>query len=275
MLMYPDFGGPYPVAFQIGPIKVHWYGLMYLIGFAVAWLLAWYRARKPNSGWTKEQVGDLIFYSAIGVVVGGRVGYMLFYNFSDFISQPWLLFRVWDGGMAFHGGLIGVMTVFWLYGRKIGKSFFEIGDFTAPLVPIGLGLGRIGNFINGELWGRTTTVPWGMVFPGAGPQPRHPSQLYEFFLEGIVLFTILWWYSSKPRPRMAVSGLFLLLYGCFRFFIEFFRQPDAQIGFVAFGWMTKGQLLSIPMIIAGAFLIAWAYYRAQKKSDSALMQSHS
>lgn len=269
MLMYPQLD---PVALQIGPIKIHWYGLMYLVGFAAAWYLAYLRAKKPNSGWTTEQVSDLIFYGAIGVVVGGRLGYMLFYDFHNFLSQPWIIFKIWDGGMAFHGGLIGVMIAFWLYGRKIHKGFWEVGDFAAPLVPIGLGAGRIGNFINGELWGRATNVPWGMVFPQAGPQPRHPSELYEFFLEGVVLFIILWWYSSKPRPRMAVSGLFLLCYGCFRFFVEFFRQPDIQIGFVAFGWMTKGQLLSIPMIIAGAALLGWAYYhksitvRAGKKS---------
>lgn len=268
MLMYPNIN---PIALQIGPIKIHWYGLMYLIGFVGAWLLAWSRARKPNSGWTSEQVSDLIFYCALGVIIGGRLGYMLFYDFTNFIHQPWLVFRIWDGGMAFHGGLIGVMFAVWLFARKTHKTFFEVGDFVAPLVPIGLGAGRIGNFINGELWGRVTSMPWGMVFPQAGPQPRHPSQLYEFFLEGVILFIILWWYSAKPKPRMAVSGLFLLCYGCFRFLVEFFRQPDLQIGFVAFGWLTKGQLLSIPMIIAGLVMLIFAYHRYHHNKKGALV----
>jgi len=262
MLMYPQIN---PVALQIGPLKIHWYGLMYLIAFAGAWVLAWSRARKPNSGWTVEHMSDLIFYTALGVIIGGRVGYMLFYDFSDFISHPWNLFKIWDGGMSFHGGLIGVLVAIGLYSRKSHKKFFEIGDFIAPLIPFGLAVGRLGNFINGELVGRVTKMPWGMVFPQAGPEPRHPSQLYECFLEGILLFIILWWFSSKPRPRMAVSGLFLLLYGCFRFFVEFFRQPDIQIGFVAFGWMTKGQLLSIPMIIIGIVLLFLAYHRKERK----------
>jgi phosphatidylglycerol:prolipoprotein diacylglycerol transferase len=257
--MYPHIN---PIALQIGPLKIRWYGLMYLVAFLIAWGLASWRARKPNSGWTSEQVSDLVFYGAIGAVVGGRLGYMLFYDFSNFISRPWILFKIWQGGMAFHGGLIGAMIGLWLFARHYKKSFWDVGDFAAPLVPLGLGAGRIGNFINGELWGRVTTVPWGMIYPQAGLQPRHPSELYEFFFEGIVLFVILWLYSEKPKPRMAVSGLFLLGYGIVRFGCEFFRQPDPQLGFVAFGWMTQGQLLSIPMIIAGLFLFIWAYYRA-------------
>lgn len=266
MLQYPQMN---PVALQLGPLKVHWYGLMYLVGFALAWILATLRARKPNSGWTSEQVGDLIFYGAIGVVLGGRVGYMLFYNFSQFIAAPWTIFAIWDGGMAFHGGLIGVFIAIALFARKYHKSFFEVSDFVAPLVPLGLAAGRIGNFINGELWGRVTDQPWGMVFPNGGPLPRHPSQLYEFFFEGIILFIILWLYSAKPKPRMAVSGLFLLCYGCFRFSLEFFRQPDIQLGFVAFGWMSQGQLLSIPMIIGGIAVLIWAY----KKNHCAMSAS--
>ncbi len=264
MLMYPHLN---PIALQIGPIKVHWYGIMYLVGFAVAWSLAYYRSRKPGSGWNAELISDLVFYAAIGVVLGGRIGFMLFYDFSSFIAQPWIIFRIWDGGMSFHGGLIGVIISFWLFGRNHKKSFWEIGDFAAPLVPIGLGAGRIGNFINGELWGRVTTVPWGMVYPNAGPLPRHPSEIYEFFLEGILLFIILWFYSAKPRPRMAVSALFLLCYGCLRFFAEFFRQPDIQLGYVAFGWLTQGQLLSIPMIIIGAGLFWWAQCSPLKTSN--------
>lgn len=262
MFVYPHID---PIAVKIGPLKIHWYGLMYLLAFAIAWTLAWVRARKPGSGWNMEQISDLIFYGAIGAVLGGRMGYMLFYDLPNFVAKPWLIFKVWDGGMSFHGGLIGAMVAFLIFGRKYHKTFFEIADFAAPLVPPGLCAGRIGNFINGELWGRITTVPWGMVYPQAGPLPRHPSELYEALLEGVLLFLALWFYSAKPRPRMAVSALFLLGYGCIRFFVEFFRQPDPQLGFVAFGWMTQGQLLSIPMIVAGILMLIWAYYRARHR----------
>lgn len=198
----------------------------------------------------------------MGVVLGGRMGYVLFYNFGQFLDNPLWLFAVWEGGMSFHGGLIGVLVVLWLFGRKYQKTFLQMGDFVAPLVPIGLGAGRVGNFIGGELWGRTTDVSWGVVFPRAGDAvARHPSQLYEALLEGVVMFVILWVYSAKPRPRMAVSGLFLLLYGAFRSFVELFREPDAHLGYVAFGWVTQGQLLSLPMIVAGAVLLVWAYRR--------------
>lgn len=258
MLTYPNIN---PIALQLGPLKIHWYGLMYVVGFLGGWLLALWRAKKPNSGWTSEQVADLIFYAALGVILGGRIGYMLFYDFPNLISDPFSLFKIWDGGMSFHGGLLGVIIALWIYGKKIKKPFTELGDFIAPLVPLGLGAGRIGNFINGELWGRVTTMPWGMVYPQAGPSPRHPNEIYEFLLEGVVLFTVLWIYSAKPRPRMAVMSLFLLLYGCFRFFIEFFRQPDPQLGFIAFGWLTMGQILSLPMIIIGAFLLYYSYKR--------------
>jgi phosphatidylglycerol:prolipoprotein diacylglycerol transferase len=252
MIIYPHID---PIIFGMGPLKVRWYGMMYVIGFIAAWYLAILRAKKPNSGWTAEQVSDLIFYCAVGVVVGGRLGYMFFYNWPTLITDPFSLLRIWQGGMSFHGGLIGVLIAFGFFAKKSQKTFFTVADFLTPMVPIGLGLGRIGNFINGELWGRITTVPWGMVFPNAGPFPRHPSQLYEFSLEGVVLFIILWWYSSKPRAPMAVSGLFLVLYGCFRIFSECFRQPDVQIGFLAFDWLTEGQLLSVPMIIAGAIML--------------------
>jgi phosphatidylglycerol:prolipoprotein diacylglycerol transferase len=262
MFHYPAIN---PVAFHVGPLSVHWYGLMYAVGFIGAWALASWRARQSNSGWTLEQVSDLIFYCAIGVIVGGRVGYVLFYNWHNFVAEPLSLFKIWQGGMSFHGGLMGVMLALWLYGRHIGKSFFRVGDFIAPLVPIGLGAGRIGNFINGELWGRITTVPWGMVYPQAGPIPRHPSEIYEFLLEGVLLFIILWWFSAKPKPRGAVSALFLIGYGSFRFIAEFFRQPDPQLGFVAFGWLTRGQELSLPMILIGIIILIWAY-RSNKTS---------
>jgi phosphatidylglycerol:prolipoprotein diacylglycerol transferase len=257
MLKHPEFD---PVAISVGPLKVHWYGLTYLVGFAVGWWLGKVRARKEWTPLNEQQVGDLLFYIALGVILGGRFGYVVFYNFDQFAADPLWLLRVWEGGMAFHGGLIGVMLAMWWYGRKIGCGFFRIADFVAPLVPVGLGAGRIGNFINGELWGRPTDVPWGMVFPQAPDMlARHPSQVYQFALEGVALFAILWLFSSKPRPTMAVSGLFLILYGCFRVVVEFFRQPDPQLGYLAFDWLTMGQLLSLPMIFAGALLMVFAY----------------
>jgi phosphatidylglycerol:prolipoprotein diacylglycerol transferase len=249
-----------PVAIAIGPLKIHWYGLMYAVAFASAWLLASWRARQPNSGWTSEQVSDVVFVSAIGVILGGRIGYILFYNFSALLENPLVLFRIWEGGMSFHGGLLGVLLALFFYARKTHRTFFQVGDFIAPLVPLGIAAGRIGNFINGELLGRVTDVPWGMVYPRGGDLPRHPSELYEFLLEGIILFIIVWFYSAKPKPRMAVSGLFLLGYGILRSIAEFFREPDAHLGFLAFDWLTMGQLLSLPMIIIGAFLLWRAYH---------------
>lgn len=253
-----------PVLVQIGPLAIRWYGLMYLIGFAFAMWLANRRADQPGSGWTKDQVSDLLFAGFLGVVIGGRIGYVLFYNFDLFLANPLYLFKVWTGGMSFHGGLLGVITAMFWYGHKNGRTFFSIADFIAPLVPFGLGMGRLGNFINGELWGRVTDVPWAMIFPTGGPLPRHPSQLYEFLLEGVVLFIILNLFIHKPRPTGAVSGLFLLCYGSFRFFVEFFRQPDAQLGFFD-GWLTMGQILSTPMILLGAAILIWAY---KKKPES-------
>lgn len=266
MLTYPEID---PVIFRIGALQVHWYGLMYVVGFITAWFLASIRAEKPNSGWTEAQVSDLVFYSALGVILGGRIGYILFYKFSDFLAHPLMLFKIWEGGMSFHGGLLGVAVALWLFCRQHHKRFANVADFTAPLVPLGLAAGRIGNFINGELWGRVTTQPWGMIFPNAGPLPRHPSQLYEFFLEGILLFIIIWWYSSRPRPAWAVSGMFLLFYGLFRFIVEFVREPDVPFGFVAFGWLTMGQLLSLPMIIVGLFLLWWSHRQGQQQSSDA------
>lgn len=257
-----------PVLLDVGPLKVHWYGVMYLVGFAAAWWLGCVRARKPGSGWTEEQVSDLVFWGAMGVVLGGRFGYVLFYNFDQFLADPLWLFAVWEGGMSFHGGLLGVIFVLWMWGRKYNKSLLEMGDFVAPLIPIGLGAGRVGNFIGGELWGRATDLPWGVVFPRtADGLARHPSQLYEFALEGVLLFIILWWYSSQPRPRMAVSGLFLMLYGLFRSLVELVREPDSHLGFLAFDWLTMGQLLSVPMILIGAGMIGVAYARSVESAN--------
>ena len=256
MLSYPNID---PILFQIGPLKVHWYGVMYLLGFAAAWWLGLRRARQPRSLLTETHVNDLLFFCALGVVIGGRLGYVLFYNFPSYLSHPLAVFKVWEGGMSFHGGLLGVLIAAAWYGRQQNLTFFTITDFIAPLIPPGLGFGRIGNFINGELWGNITDLPWGMVFPAAGPLPRHPSQLYEALLEGIVLFVILWQFSQRPRPRLAVSGLFLLCYGFFRFLIEFARAPDLHLGYLAWSWLTMGQILSLPMMAAGAIFLSLAY----------------
>jgi len=256
-----------PLALELGPLKIHWYGLMYLIGFGAAWWLGTLRARRTGSGWTEQQVSDLVFWGAVGVILGGRAGYVLFYNFDYFLQDPLWLFAVWQGGMSFHGGLLGVLVVLAVFAHRNRKSFFEIGDFVAPLVPIGLGAGRLGNFIGGEVWGRATDVPWAVIFPRSGDNlPRHPSQLYEMLLEGLALFALLWWYSAKPRPRMAVSGLFLLGYGGFRSLVELVREPDGHLGFIAFDWLTMGQLLSLPMILLGALLMLLAYRRDRLQS---------
>jgi len=260
MLQYPQID---PVALQLGPVAIHWYGLMYLAGFLAGWWLGRVRAARPGSGWRPEEIGDLLFYLAVGVVVGGRLGYVIFYDFSRFLGDPLSLLRVWQGGMSFHGGFLGVLVAMGLYARRSGRPFFAVTDFLAPLVPPGLFAGRIGNFINGELWGGPTDLPWGMVVGGArwGDVARHPSQLYEALLEGVVLFLILWLYSARPRPTMAVSGLFLMGYGGFRTLVEMVRVPDAHIGYLAFGWLTMGQALSLPMVAAGALLMGLAYRR--------------
>lgn len=259
MLPYPQIN---PVALDLGVIQIHWYGLMYLVGIGGAWWLASRRLAQFDASWSKEKLSDLVFWVAMGVILGGRLGYVLFYDLAAYIAEPLKIIRVWEGGMSFHGGLIGVMLATWWFGRRNGKSFFELMDFIAPLVPIGLGAGRIGNFINAELWGKATDVPWAMIFP-TDPQQlaRHPSQLYQFALEGVALFLILWAYSRKPRPTMAVSGLFATCYGVFRFIVEFVRVPDAQLGYLAWGWLTMGQVLCVPMILGGIGLMVWAYRR--------------
>lgn len=256
MLTYPKID---PVAIHLGPIKVHWYGLMYLVGFAAVWFLGRKRALRSDSPIAPDAIDDLVFYGAMGAILGGRIGYILFYNFGAFLKEPSILFKVWQGGMSFHGGIIGVFIAMWLFGRKYHCKLLQVTDFLAPMAPIGFFAGRIGNFINGELWGRVTDVPWAMVFPYAGPEPRHPSQLYEAFLEGFVLFAILWLYCAKPRPYMSATGIGLTLYGAFRFFVEFFRMPDAHLGFMALNWVTMGQILSLPMIIIGLILTYLAF----------------
>jgi phosphatidylglycerol:prolipoprotein diacylglycerol transferase len=270
MIPYPQID---PVVFALGPVQVHWYGVMYLIAFASAWWLGRLRAKSVGSVIQPQQIDDLIFYGAIGVVLGGRVGSVLFYNFSSFLDDPLYLFRIWEGGMSFHGGFLGVLVAMEIYRRKIDCKFFELTDFIAPLVPIGLATGRLGNFINAELWGAPSTVPWAIKlsceqFPPdrfadyAGPlcySPRHPSQLYEMLLEGVLLFIVLWIISSKPRPVMLVSGFFLLLYGIVRSSVEFIRLPDAHIGYLlGTDWLTRGIVLSFPMIIVGIIFIIYA-----------------
>lgn len=261
MIKHPNFD---PVALQLGPISIHWYGVMYLLGFAAVYFLAVYRAKNSSAGskWNEEQIGDLVFYGALGAVLGGRFGYILFYKFSDYLIQPLNIFKVWEGGMAFHGGVLGVIFAFWLYAKQNKRSLFEVSDFVVPMIPVGLFFGRMGNFINQELWGKVTDVPWGMIFTHAGPNPRHPSMLYEAMLEGVVLFIILWLFSAKTRKPGVVSGLFLCGYAIFRFLVEFVREPDDYLGYLAMNWLTMGQLLSVPMCVLGLILI----FRANRTS---------
>lgn len=279
-----------PVAVSVGPLDlpvlgeqtlaIHWYGIMYLLAFLSFWVIgSSVASRRRWWGWNKQDVSDVLFYGMLGVIFGGRIGYMLFYNFDQLADNPLSLFRVWDGGMSFHGGLIGVILAMGWFARRTRKTFWQVADFVAPMIPLGLALGRLGNFIGGELWGRLTDVKWAMIFAkstGFGPGDtlamneawrsgaldhlaRHPSQLYQAGLEGLALFFILMWYSAKPRPAAAVSGLFLLGYGIFRLFVEFYRQPDDHIGFLAMQWLTMGMMLSLPMIAAGASIMLLAY----------------
>lgn len=257
MIAYPQID---PVAIALGPIKVHWYGLTYLGGLIFAWWLATRRSSRADSPINREQVDDLIFYAALGIVAGGRLGYAVFYGWERLIAEPLWLFRVWEGGMAFHGGLLGVIAALYVFARRHRIQFGAVADFVAPLAPVGLALGRLGNFIGQELWGRAADVPWAMVFPNDPlALARHPSQLYQFALEGCLLFLVVLWFSRRPRPTWSVAGVFLVGYGLLRFIAEFFREPDAHIGFEAFGWLTRGQLLCIPMLLLGSWLLLWAY----------------
>lgn len=272
-----------PILIELGPLKVHWYGVMYLLGFAVAWFLGRSRVRAGRLPGVSEQAfGDLMFYAMLGVIFGARIGYILIYDLSSYIADPVQIVKIWQGGMSFHGGLAGVLVASLWWARRHKLHFFDVVDFVAPLVPAGLGFGRLGNFINGELWGKYTEGGWGVIFPHAEANlagldaatlqtmhesgvldqlARHPSQLYQLSLEGIAMFCLLWWFSRRPRPRYAVAGMFALLYGCFRFLVEFVRVPDEQIGYLAFDWLTMGQVLSTPLIALGLVLL-WLSRRA-------------
>jgi phosphatidylglycerol:prolipoprotein diacylglycerol transferase len=259
MLRYPNID---PIAVNLGPLHVHWYGVMYLLGFAAAWWLGRYRAARPGSSWKAVDVDDFLFYIMLGVILGGRVGYVLFYGLPLWRADWLYPLKIWQGGMSFHGGLLGVLVASAVFARQRGRVIGDVFDFAAPLPGLGLFFGRLGNFINGELWGRPTDVPWAMLVPdpnGGPPIARHPSQLYEATLEGLVLFTIVWLFTMRPRPRYAPSGVFLVCYSLARMLVEFVREPDVGIGYLAFGWLTMGQLLSLPMLLAGIALLLIAY----------------
>lgn len=253
MINYPHIN---PVILHISDaFQIRWYGVMYLIGFLAGWGLLRLRTR-TYPGWENgDKLNDLLFYTALGVILGGRLGFMLFYSLPEWLGDPLLVFKTWQGGMSFHGGLLGVVVSTFCYAKHYHCPFWEVGDTIAPVVPLAIAAGRMGNFINGELWGKVTALPWGMVFPHAGPLPRHPSPLYAVALEGILLFVVLWLYSSRPRRTGSVAGLFLLGYGLVRIIEELFRQPDPQYGYLAFGWLTMGQILCVPMVLVGAYLL--------------------
>lgn len=268
MLTYPQID---PIIFSLGPIAVRWYGLMYVIAFVLFIVLGrMHLKRRPDIGFSKENLDDLLFYGMLGVVLGGRLGFVLFYKANYYLAHPIEIFYIWQGGMSFHGGFLGVLVAMYLFGRKTGRTFWQVTDFIAPLVPTGLGAGRMGNFINGELPGRitdATTWPWAMWFQHVDPAAqvaRHPSSLYQFVAEGIVLFLLLWWYARKPRPIGAISAVFLIGYGSLRFLTEFARQPDDFLGFLAMG-LSMGQWLSLPMVLIGVVLLTFFSRRAAQK----------
>ncbi len=269
MLVHPQFN---PIALDLGPLKVHWYGLTYLAAFTLFYVLANIRAKRApfvQEGWTRQQVEDLLFFGVIGVVLGGRLGYVLFYKPDYYLSHPAEILALWQGGMAFHGGLLGVAIALWVFAKKQGRSFFSVTDLVVPCVPVGLAAGRIGNFINGELWGRLAdpSLPWAMIFPQSGTDlPRHPSQLYQFGLEGLALFALVWWYGRKPRALGAVSGMFLMGYGVLRFSAEYFREPDSFLGLLAMN-MSMGQWLCVPMVVIGALIFGAAQKDAFRPKD--------
>jgi len=267
MLVHPQFD---PVAMHIGPLAIRWYGLMYIVGFALFVILGKLRARQNLlTGWHPRDVDDMLFFGVIGVILGGRLGYVLFYKPAHYLANPLEILQLWQGGMSFHGGFLGVLIALWFFARRRNKRWLEVTDFVAPLIPLGLAAGRLGNFINGELWGRVTNVPWAMVFPQVDDMPRHPSQLYEFGLEGLLLFVVLWVYTVRRRPIGAASGLFLIGYGACRFAAEFFREPDSFLGLLAFG-LTMGQWLSLPMIAVGIAMMVWAYAHANKAEPTVI-----
>lgn len=266
MLHHPNID---PVILHLGPLQIHWYGLMYLGGFLFAYWICKRHADLGRTPMKPEQVEDAIFWGAMGVIIGGRLGYVFFYGWSSFVADPLWAFKVWDGGMSFHGGFIGVLVASYIFAKRNNISVGAHFDTLALATPIGLGLGRIGNFIGQELWGRETDLPWGMIFfKDPSRLVRHPSQLYQAALEGLALFIILYLFSRKPRPEWATGALFLIGYGVFRFIVEFVREPDAHIGFDFMGWMSRGQLLSIPMVLAGIILMLWAYQQEPKLQKS-------
>lgn len=267
MLTYPEIS---PVALSLGPLTIRWYGVSYLVGFVAAFAWCYYRRNRQVPPWTFETIADLLFYVALGVIFGGTIGYILFYDPSRILYEPLSLLKFWEPGRSFHGGLVGVLLALLIYCRVYQRRFWALCDFIAPSIPLGLAAGRIGNFLNAELWGRVTEVPWGMVFPGAGPLPRHPSQIYEFIFEGLLLFIILAWYSRKTRAEGKVAGLFGICYGLFRIFVELFREPDVSQGFILGGFLTMGQLLSIPMIIIGWMVMNYSCLKGVKGNLSCL-----
>jgi phosphatidylglycerol---prolipoprotein diacylglyceryl transferase len=267
MIQYPGFDkiaieiGPFG---DIGPLKIHWYGIMYLIAFAAAWWLGRVRAKKPGSTWKPADIDDFMFFGMLGTILGGRLGYVFFYGLKFWAQDPWYPVKVWDGGMSFHGGLLGVLIAFAIFAIRRKRRVADVFDFAAPLPGIGLLAGRIGNFINGELWGKPTDVPWAFV---VNDVPRHATQLYEAALEGVVLFLIIWWFTSRPRPRLAPSGLFLILYSLARIIVEFWRVPDEHLSYLAGGWVTMGMLLSLPMLLIGITLMYMAYRRREPSGN--------